>query len=413
MLPTLPLLVSALLAQARVAPTRGVLLPGASIVGDDDATAVETNPGALGFSAGSLALVAADLDDRGRQWGQGVGLFGNLRLGALSNALGVQILAPPDAFAVADATKLTYALALRMDRSFGMGAGFHWFVSDEDRALDALFSTDIGLTFRPWSLLGVGLVVRDANTPRLGSRFLERRYDVGSRCARSAPTVRSPAARTSEETGDATPRAPGDRPPARGAARRRRLRRASTATVSTSATGAYRLARARPRPRRRLRQHRLRAGRPQRRSTRRPGARLGAGVRVGEALPSGADRPQARRGSRSGGRDRSHIVRLLAHLRARGGSRLRRGDRQADWPGRRDGDGRGCASASPAAPRRQALTRTWRNVRARPLPGDGGRSRADRSERRRAPGGMRASVLYCKGTLDRLGVRADIVKIAE
>ncbi|MEK6609024.1 MAG: signal peptide peptidase SppA [Myxococcota bacterium] len=425
MSPTLPLIVSAVLAQARVAPTRGVLLPGASIVGDDDATALETNPGALGFSAGSLALVAADLDDGGRQWGEGVGLFGNLRLGALSNALGAQFLNPPDAFAVADATKLTYALALRFGRDFGVGAGFHWFVSDEDRALDALFTTDVGVTVRPWSLLGLGLVVRDANTPRLGARFLERRYDfeIALRPLGTDRLELGGGAEVGEETGEATPRARLVIGLLRGVALRgdvvsdeadfdgdgfdeRDWRGTASLGLDLDRVGVFGGAV---------------FGRGRAGGADLPGGQaLGwaAGVRVGEERYRPAPIVPKRVeviALEEGATDRD-VVRLLAYLRA-----LEEDPDCAAVIVKPIGLDAGMATVEELRERIAGLRRAGKRVYAH-LGEASARDlylamAADRVLIDPSGGvrlvGMRASVLYYKGTLDRLGVRADIVKIAE
>jgi len=137
-------------------------LPAPSLVGDDDPTAIETNPASLGFARHGLVLAFDEADGPG----DAVGLFGNLGLGSLSSAIAYQSLE--------DNGKLSFGLGLRGGKSFGLGLGLHWYNSDQNAGLNGLFAADAGLTVRPFSPVALGYVAKNLNTPPLGAAILER-----------------------------------------------------------------------------------------------------------------------------------------------------------------------------------------------------------------------------------------------
>jgi protease IV len=163
----LPLLVAAT-TFAQGQPSQGMRLLAPSVVGDDDPTALETNPAALGFSRSGLVLAVDTLDpDAG---GDAIGVFGNLTLGSFSSALSYQSLDHNG--------KLSVGTALRAGRVAALGLGLHWYDSDQDESVNDEFSADLGLTLRPFPLAALGVVVRNLNTPRFDPTLLERVYDL-------------------------------------------------------------------------------------------------------------------------------------------------------------------------------------------------------------------------------------------
>lgn len=423
-------IVAAALAQAG-APARGVIVPAASIVGDDDATALETNPGALGFSASNVTLLVADLDDAGRQVGGGVALLGNLRIGSLSNALGFQWLRPPGPTGVSSGNKLSYAFGFRGGRSFGAGMGFHWFSSDDDARLDGLMTVDLGLTVRPLSLVGLGYVVRQLNTPlrgrdALGNAIVYERVHDFEAALRPLGGDRfevAGGAAVGETTGDATPHARAALGVLRGVtlrgdvfvedgdfdgdgAEERDVRGTAGLALDLDRAGVFG------------------AGVFGRRSAggaRLPGgANLGfvAGLRVGEEhyRPAPIVPRRVELIALEGDLSERGLVDLVEHLRD-----LRRDGDCAGVVVRPVGFEPGWATVEELRAGMAALRASGKRVIV--LLGETSMremylaTAADRVLVEPTGGvrlvGLRASVTFLKGTLDRLGVRADVLKIAE
>ncbi|HVR60609.1 MAG TPA: S49 family peptidase, partial [Polyangia bacterium] len=145
-------------------PSQGVFIPGAGLAGDADASAVELNPAQLAMLAGSsFVLVGNAATSDSPLPGRGVGLF----LGGpivLQSALGmgVQAVAHTDALDIDGHTKLSFSYALRLGRGFGIGVDWaHVFRG----AYGGLDTFDAGATWRPNPHLGLGLTVRDLSSP--------------------------------------------------------------------------------------------------------------------------------------------------------------------------------------------------------------------------------------------------------
>ena len=163
-------------------PTMGVHLPDASLVSGSDAAAVELNPGALGLAPSwSVLLHHAELRDDGRMAGAGDALLVALPLPLLDRfrlGLGLQWLRPADAMGYSDSVKLSLALGFRVRQVFALGLSLHTFLATNDDAMDALVTADLGLVFRPLEWLGAGLVVRNLTNPDFGGFPLQREYDM-------------------------------------------------------------------------------------------------------------------------------------------------------------------------------------------------------------------------------------------
>ncbi len=155
-------------------PTRGPLITDAARAGDADATAVELNPAQLGLlTGGSLELVAsggtsasavAARNRRGAGLYWGATIFGPHALGAALTG----VTSSGSSFGVDGHTTLRLAYALRLGRSFALGAAWGHIWSGRFAGTDTF---DIGLSARFGRYAALGVTVEDAwqpvATPRL------------------------------------------------------------------------------------------------------------------------------------------------------------------------------------------------------------------------------------------------------
>jgi len=164
---------SSLQGRAQGAPV-GMPVPGLSVAGAEEATALEVNPAGIGFVKGP----ALHYFHEGRP---GAGLAGDgvwlaAPLGPLVPALSVQWIRPGDRGGPRF-RKTTLGLAFSTDQTASLAVAWNWF-SSPDRDLDALSSLDAGLTLRPWRHLSFGVAALDVNARRGGAR-LPIRYALG------------------------------------------------------------------------------------------------------------------------------------------------------------------------------------------------------------------------------------------
>jgi protease IV len=157
-------------------PTRGPLITNAARAGDADATAVELNPGSIGLlTGGSLEVVGAggtSASAGAARHRRGAGLywaapvFGPHAVGfGLTGVVGVTDNA---AFAIDGHTTLRLAYALRLGRSLALGAAWGHIWSGRFAGTDTF---DFGLSARFGRYAAFGVTVEDTwqpvSTPRL------------------------------------------------------------------------------------------------------------------------------------------------------------------------------------------------------------------------------------------------------
>jgi protease-4 len=152
----------------------GIPIPGLSVAGAEEATALEVNPAGIGFTKGP----SLHYFHEGRP---GAGLAGDgfwlaAPLGPLVPALSMQWIRPGEGGGPRF-RKTALGLALATGETASLAVAWNWF-SSPDRDLDALSSFDAGLTVRPWRHLSVGLTALDLNARRGGAR-LPIRYLLG------------------------------------------------------------------------------------------------------------------------------------------------------------------------------------------------------------------------------------------
>lgn len=162
-------------------PTRGVLIPGGAISGEADPTAVELNPGQLAHDRGGGLTLVGDVWDKdvplaGRGWAGFIGLplfdSGALGLG-LQNVRG-QAVGP----GYPTRWKLNLTYATRLSERLAIGVTWGHLYGDAYGGVDTF---DAGLSWRLTNWLAAGAVVEDFARPRLPGETsrLGRRW-VGS-----------------------------------------------------------------------------------------------------------------------------------------------------------------------------------------------------------------------------------------
>jgi protease-4 len=143
--------------------------PGRSIVGTDDASAIAHSPANIAFLPGpELRWTAVSLQE-----GAPLPFRGNaVDLAApfffMASGLRVDFMDPPQAasFPFNDTYQwVRWAFAARAGRTLAFGSSLGWSISD-DPNLDGQFSITSGITARPGPWLGMTLVARDWNVPR-------------------------------------------------------------------------------------------------------------------------------------------------------------------------------------------------------------------------------------------------------
>ncbi|MFH2006094.1 MAG: signal peptide peptidase SppA [bacterium] len=178
----LPQSARAQLERTGAPPTRGVLLPGASLTLDANASALETNPAQAGWlGSWSLVLAHTELRGKARYLGTGTGLFfgGRIPLVPISLSLGAQLLRPADGFGerYPDMGKLSLGLAVQAGPWLTFGLGGHVFATPGSVVRSGLATLDAGFTARPTRWLSLAMVVRDLTSPSWDGLPLQRRWD--------------------------------------------------------------------------------------------------------------------------------------------------------------------------------------------------------------------------------------------
>jgi protease-4 len=146
-------------------PTRGPYIIDGARAGDADATAVQLNPGALGFlPAAGLELVGADASDPAVIPRRGFGAYLGLPLPFLRSALGLglsRVAGASDEGIDAHTTlQLAYALHFLRNASLGVTWSHIW-----DGAFAGVDSFDFGLSARAGRYVAFGVTVEDVGEP--------------------------------------------------------------------------------------------------------------------------------------------------------------------------------------------------------------------------------------------------------
>jgi protease-4 len=192
-------------------PDTGVYNPSLGVVSDADASAVEKNPALMGWlKSWSGVYYHAELNPQLNVGGRGDALFLATPLPllhALSVGVGFQSIRPPDSFPYGNSEKLSLAVAWHIapPLSFGLTYAHVWGQSAPTSfGLDTL---DLSLTMRArW--MGAGLVVHDVTAPILDGIPMQRVWEpeIAVRPFGTDVLEVAVALRIGERRGDVDPR---------------------------------------------------------------------------------------------------------------------------------------------------------------------------------------------------------------
>jgi protease-4 len=147
-------------------PARGVLIPGAAVAGEADATSLEINPGQLGLvDSASSALVFDQWSDDIPREGRGLAfmLASPLIVRGISAGIGFQWLRPTLPGEPESYYQLQLGAGFRLGRGLGVGASWEHLFQSRYGGFDTF---SLGLGVRLHAMAAVGLVVRDVGRPR-------------------------------------------------------------------------------------------------------------------------------------------------------------------------------------------------------------------------------------------------------
>lgn len=169
--------------------TEGVTLPFQSIASTDDAAAIAVNPANLAFASGpELRFTWIHTGEESPLANRGYSLDGAFPFWILGTGLRIDWLVPPQSapapFAdVRGAHRFNWvrwATGLRLGEAAAFGTTLAWSHSSDPR-LDGYFSATSGLTLRPSRYLSTAVVARDWNIPQntIGTQ-IRPTIDVGA-----------------------------------------------------------------------------------------------------------------------------------------------------------------------------------------------------------------------------------------
>lgn len=155
---------------------------GASLVSAEDGAAITKNPANLGFLAGpELRWRGLYLDDEQRvPWeGHSFSLATWIPFVKIATGLQLDLVAPPSASPLPRYQWLSWALAFRGERNTSLGVSLQSAFSS-DPFVDSLTSFSLGYTSRPFNGFGWAFVAHDINAPNgRPTGTLGRSYDMG------------------------------------------------------------------------------------------------------------------------------------------------------------------------------------------------------------------------------------------
>ncbi len=195
-------------------PTGGVYDPASSIAGDGDAASVERDAASLGFLRGwNLNYIHTETGLSGKVGGRGDAAFLAAPLpilSMLSLGVGVQSIRPPTAFDFADETKLSVALAVRPLPGLAFGATYShlWAQTGPVHQGGGIDTLDLSASARLGRYFDLALVVHDIQGGSAGPILLQRVYEpeVAVRPTGTRLFEVGVGARFGERRGDIDPR---------------------------------------------------------------------------------------------------------------------------------------------------------------------------------------------------------------
>ncbi len=162
-------------------PTPGVYNPTIGVAGDADASSIEKNPAGLGFlKSWSGVYLHSELDPNSTVGGRGDGFFFASPLPylrSLATGIAVQSIRPPTIFPYSNEAKLSLSLAWRPlpGVSFGLTYAHLW--GEKAPTASGVDTLDLALSLRFGAWLAMAMVVRDVSAPVVNGLPLQRVYD--------------------------------------------------------------------------------------------------------------------------------------------------------------------------------------------------------------------------------------------
>ncbi len=152
-----------------VRATEGVLLPSPSLTETNDATALSTNPANIALlDSWNLMYVGSWLNKQQHLTGQGHGFFFSFPLGPLAFGTAVEALTPSESVrawqGLDDRVRFSLGMALHLNRALALGAAYRTFWYD---SYGDVSSWDLSLTVHPANLLALSFIVADINQPNV------------------------------------------------------------------------------------------------------------------------------------------------------------------------------------------------------------------------------------------------------
>jgi protease-4 len=152
-------------------PTQGVKIPAGALAGDVDATATVLNPAGLALMrSASLTYLHTEIDGHQRRLGRGDGVYLAFKpvLGRINSGVALEFMRPPAALRSApSAQRLSVAVGVKVLPGLAVGATWGHLFSSTGDGVDGMNTFDLGVVLRPWAHLAAAYVLRDVNAPRM------------------------------------------------------------------------------------------------------------------------------------------------------------------------------------------------------------------------------------------------------
>jgi protease IV len=152
-------------------PTQGVKIPAAPLAGDADATATVLNPAGLALMrSASFTYIHTEIDKHERRLGRGDGVYLAFRplFDRVNTGMALEFMRPPQGFPSApSAQRLSFAVGLKLAPGVAVGATWGHLFSSTGRGVDGMDTFDLGLVVRPFAHVAAAYVLRDFNSPTM------------------------------------------------------------------------------------------------------------------------------------------------------------------------------------------------------------------------------------------------------
>jgi protease IV len=153
------------------APTQGVKIPAGVLAGDADATATVLNPAGLALMrSASFTYIHTEIDEHQRRLGRGDGLYLAFRpvFGRVNSGVALELMRPPDAVRSAPAAqRLSFAVGVKLLPGVALGLTWGHLFSSTAHGVDGMNTFDLGLVVRPSAHFAAAYVLRDLNSPTM------------------------------------------------------------------------------------------------------------------------------------------------------------------------------------------------------------------------------------------------------